>query len=94
MLNDWDCINFFTLPVFSDCFVFGNTDIFTFLFLDGGRNFPGSLNTFLVAFFLHLEISYEGYNVMANILTGFLVSAKFCRLWFLTFSFGRATGNG
>ena len=65
----------FYIPVFSDCLVFGDTDILTLLFLDCARYFPSSLDTFLVTFFLHLEISDEGNNIMANILTGFLVGA-------------------
>ena len=61
------------------------------LLLDGTRNFPSFLNALLVAFFLHFEIGDEGNNVMANVLAGFLVVAKFNRLWLLTISFGRAT---
>ena len=81
----------FYIPVFSNCLVFGNTDILTLLLLDGARNFPSFFNAFLVTFFLHLEIGDKGNNIMANILAGFLVSAKFNRFWLLTIGFGRAT---
>ena len=84
----------FYVPVFSNCLVFGNTDVLTLLFLDGAWYFPCSLDTLLVTFFLHLEVGDKGNNIMANILAGFLVSAKFHRFWFLTISFGRTTGDG
>ena len=88
--NNRSWIHFY-LPVFSNCLVFGNTDVFTLLLLDGTRNFTSFLNAFLVTFFLHLEIGDKGNNIMANILAGFLVSAKFNRFWLLTIGFGRAT---
>ena len=89
-------MNLFTfyIPFFVNCLVLGNTNFLTFLLLDGARNDSCFLNAFLVAFLLHLEISDEGNNVMANILAGFLVSAKFNRFWLLTICFGRATGDG
>ena len=69
--------------------------LFTFslalLLLDHTRNFPSFLNTLLVASFLHFEVSDERNNIMAYILAGFLVSAKFYRFGFLTISFGRTT---
>ena len=58
-----------------------------FLLLDGTRNFPSFLNALLVAFFLHFEIGNERNNVMANILAGFLVRAKFHRFRLLTINF-------
>ena len=82
------------IPEFLDFLVLGNTNFLTFLLFDGARNHSCLLNAFLVAFLLHLEISDEGNNVMANILAGFLVSAKFRRFRLLTISFGRATGDG
>ena len=57
------------------------------LLLDGTRNFPSFLNAFLVTFFFHLEVGDKGNNIMANILAGFLVSAKFNRFWLLTIGF-------
>ena len=84
----------FYIPVFSNCLVFGNTDILTLLLLDGAGNFPSFFNAFLVTFFLHLEIGDKGNNIIANILAGFLVSAKFNRFWLLTIGFGRATPDG
>ena len=81
----------FYIPDFLDFLVLSNTNFLTFLLFDGARNHSCLLNTFLVAFLLHLEISDEGNNVMANILAAFLVRAKFHRFWFLTISFGRAT---
>ena len=63
------------------------------LLLDGTRNFPSFLNALLVAFFLHFEIGNEGNNIMANILAGFLVVAKFHRYWFLTIGFGGSATN-
>ena len=69
--------------------------LFTFslayLLWDHTRNFASFLNALLVAFFLHFEIGNERNNVMANILAGFLVIAKFHRFGFLTISFGRTT---
>ena len=62
----------------------------TFLLLDRTRNYPSFLNALLVAFFLHFEIGNEGNNIMANILAGFLVVAKFNRFRFLTIGFGGA----
>ena len=75
------------IPVFSNCLVFGNTDVLTLLFLDGAWYFPCSLDTLLVTSLLHLEISDKGNDVMANILTGFLVGTKFNWLWLPTISF-------
>ena len=77
----------FYVPVFSNCLVFGNTDVLTLLFLDGAWYFPCSLDTLLVTSLLHLEISDKGNDVMANILTGLLVGAKFNWLWLPTISF-------
>ena len=62
--------------------------------LDHTRNFPSFLYTLLVASFLHFEVSDERNNIMAYILAGFLVSAKFHRFRLLTISFGRTTGDG
>ena len=62
-----------------------------FFLLDGTRNLPSFLNALFVAFFLQFEISDERNNVMANILAGFLVGAKFSGFSFLTIGFGRAT---
>ena len=62
-----------------------------FLLLDDTRNFPSFLNALLVASYLHIEVSDERNNIMAYILAGFLVSAKFHRFGFLTISFGRTT---
>ena len=81
----------FYVPVFSNCLVFCNTNVLALLFLDGARNLPSFLNAFLMTFFLHLEISDKGNNIMANIFAGFLVSTKFDRFWLLTISSGRAT---
>ena len=63
------------------------------LLLDGTRNFPSFLNALLVAFFLHFEIGDERNNIMANVLAGFLVIAKFNRFRFLTIGFGGAAGD-
>ena len=82
------------IPEFLDFLVLGNTNFLTFLLFDSARNHSCLLNTFLVAFLLHLEISDEGNNIMANILAGFLVRAKLHRFRLLTISFGRATGDG
>ena len=79
------------IPEFLDFLVLGNTNFLTFLLFDSARNHSCLLNTFLVAFLLHLEISDEGNNIMANILAGLLVSAEFYRFGFLTISFGRTT---
>ena len=81
----------FYVPVFSNCLVFCNTNVLALLFLDGARNLPSFLNAFLMTFFLHLEISDKGNNIMANIFAGFLVSTKFDQFWLLTISSGRAT---
>ena len=78
------------IPEFLDFLVLGNTNILTFFLFDGARNHSCLLNTFLVAFLLHLEISDEGNNIMANILADFLIRAKFYRFRFLTINFGRA----
>ena len=71
--------------------------LFTFslayLLWDHTRNFASFLNALLVAFFLHFEIGDEGNNIMANVLTGFLVVAKFNRFRFLTIGFGGSAGN-
>ena len=83
----------FYVPVFSNCLVFCNTNVLALLFLDGARNLPSFLNAFLMTFFLHLEISDKGNNIMANVLAGFLVSAKFYWFRFLTISFGRTAGD-
>ena len=64
-----------------------------FLLLDHTRNFPSFLNALLVAFFLHFEIGDERNNIMANVLAGFLVVAKFHRFRFLTIGFGGAAGD-
>ena len=88
-LKIWETVPFYLLvfglslePLF--------TFSLTFLLLDGTRNFPSFLNALLVAFFLHFEIGNEGNNIMANVLAGFLVVAKFHRFRFLTIGFGRA----
>ena len=63
------------------------------LLLDGTGNFSSFLDALLVAFFLHFEIGNEGNNIMTNVLTGFLVVAKFNRFRFLTIGFGGAAGD-
>ena len=75
------------IPEFLDFLVLGNTNFLAFLLFDSARNHSCLLNTFLVAFLLHFEISDEGNDIMANILAGFLVSAKFRRFRLLTINF-------
>ena len=80
------------LPILSNCFELGHTNILALLLLDGERNFPGFLDAFLGTFAFHFPLSDKGGNVCADIFANLFRGAKGCRLSAIS-CLGKTTGS-